>query len=159
MAPPAREPLRPPLCDSFLRRRIRRGFDARGRVCPCVVRTLGGTYACVLLLAGLPPRTAETHAYGGHTGGRLWPGASAIKLDQGVAQARPEKGGGRNGVPFPLRRRHFVVRAATAPALGGSWWRQDTQDVTLVGAAYLGMAAFVSEIGTRRLSDLRAELK
>lgn len=45
------------------------------------------------------------------------------------------------------------------PAVGGSWWRRDTQDGTLVGAADLGMAAFVSEIGTRRLSDLRAELK
>lgn len=46
------------------------------------------------------------------------------------------------------------------PAVGGgSWWRQHTQDGTLVGTADLGMAAFVSEIGTRRLSDLRAELK
>ncbi|XP_055254983.1 uncharacterized protein LOC129538953 [Moschus berezovskii] len=159
MALPAKEPLRPPLCDSFLRRRIRRGFGAPGRVCTCVVRALGGTDAGVLLLAGLPPRTAETHAYCGHTAYRPWPSACAVKLDQGVAQARPEKGGGRNGVPFHLRRRSFVLRAAT-PAGGGEesvetkqpGWYSD-------GAADFGLAAFVWEIGTRRLSDLRAELQ
>lgn len=37
MAPPAREPLQPPWRAWLLRKRTRRGADAAGRVCTCVV--------------------------------------------------------------------------------------------------------------------------
>lgn len=133
MAPPAREPLQPPRRASLLRRRTRRGFDAPGRVCPCVVRDLGNcAQACCVLLASRRDQpahmrtavTAPARCAGSRAFGRRASVLAAKNPGRGRTHALPEKLGGRKRVRFPRRRRHFVFRAATAAGGVRSRWRR-----------------------------------
>ena len=134
-----------------------------------------------LRLAGLPPRTAKTLAYSNYSACALLPRACGWSMRErptaaknaysGGARARPEKGAGGSQCVFLSGGAILCSEPLQPPAV---WEVVGADSIpgmaeTLAGSSDSGsgtaaVVSGVSEVGTRRLSDLRvidlrAELK